>query len=349
MDMKRDYYEDIQLFPSWVEIFWFLVLMAALAVFPFFGGNYYCYLANLIAINSIVAIGLNIVVGYTGQVSLGHAGFFAIGAYACAMLFKVYHLPFLIALPAAGFISAAFGFILGLPALRLEGPYLTIATMGFGMAVTQIIGHWSFLGGRMGIDIPKLKILVWEFKSDAEIYYVIMTITVILTIGARNLVRTRVGRALIAIRDSDIAASTTGVNLTYYKTLAFAISAFYTGLAGGLMAFVLGFISPENFHFMLSIIFLGMVVVGGLGSIAGSIAGAALLTILQIQLSAVQDLWLVGPWLEALTERFFNIGGINNIQSIIIGLILVLIVIFEPLGLNGFWLRTKRFWKTWPF
>ena len=182
-----------------------------------------------------------------------------------------------------------------------------------------------------------------------EIYYPIMIICVLMTIGARNLVRTRVGRALVAVRDSDVAAETTGVNLTYYKTLAFAISAFYTGVAGALMAPVLGFISPENFNLIMSIIFLAMVVVGGLASIAGSIAGAALITILQIQLSAVQDLWLVGPWIQEISYRWFNVGGMGNVQNIIIGMIMVLIVIFEPMGLNGFWLRTKRYFKSWPF
>ncbi|MEW6261495.1 MAG: branched-chain amino acid ABC transporter permease [Thermodesulfobacteriota bacterium] len=349
MDMKRDYYEDVQMFPSWVEAFWFGVLIVALLIFPRFAGNYYCYLANLIAINAIVAMGLNILVGYTGQVSLGHAGFFAIGAFCCAKLYGVYHWPFVLVLPLAGFVSAFFGFLVGLPALRLEGPYLTIATMGFGMAVTQIVGHWNYLGGRMGISIPKLKILAWELKADADIYYVIMAIAVIMTVAARNLVRTRVGRALIALRDSDIAAQTAGVNLTYYKTLAFAISAFYTGIAGALMAPVLGFISPENFNLIMSIVFLGMVVVGGLSSILGSIAGAALMTILQIQLSAVQDMWLIGPHIVKITQRWFNTGGMANIQNIIIGLIMVLIVIFEPMGINGFWLRTKRYFKTWPF
>jgi len=349
MDMKRDYYEDIRLFDSKVQVFWTILFLLALGLFPMLGGHYYAYLFNLMAIHAIVALGLNILVGYTGQISLGHAGFFAIGAYGCAMLYKVYGLPFLVALPAGGFLSAGFGFLVGLPALRLEGPYLTIATMGFGMAVTQFVGHWSFLGGRMGLDIPKLKLLGLELGSDTQIYYLIMAVTVIMTVGARNLVNTRVGRALIAIRDSDIAAQTMGVNLTYYKTLAFAISAFYTGIAGGLMAFVLGFISPENFNLMLSIVFLGMVVVGGLGSIPGSIAGAMLLTYLQIRLSSVQDMWLVGAWIVDISERWFNVGGMANLQNIMIGLIMVLIVMFEPLGLYGFWIRTKRYWRTWPF
>lgn len=349
MDMKRDYYEDVRLFDSKVVVFWTVVLLAVIALLPLAGGNYYAYLLNLMAIHAIVALGLNILVGYTGQISLGHAGFFAIGAYTCAMLYKVYHVPFLLALPAGALLSAGFGFLVGLPALRLEGPYLTIATMGFGMAVTQFVGHWSFLGGRMGLDIPKLKLMGLELRSDTEIYYLIMSVAVIMTVGARNLIKTRVGRALIAIRDSDIAAQTMGVNLTYYKTLAFAISAFYTGVAGGLMAFVLGFISPENFNLMLSIVFLGMVVVGGLGSIPGSIAGAVLLTYLQIRLASVQDMWLIGPWVVEISERWFNVGGMANLQNIMIGLIMVLIVIFEPLGLYGFWIRTKRYWRTWPF
>lgn len=349
MDMKRDYYEDVRLFNSKVSLFWTLLFLIFLAFFPLLGGNYYAYLLNLMAIHAIVALGLNILVGYTGQISLGHAGFFAIGAYTCAMLYKTYHVPFLLALPAGAFLSAGFGFVVGLPALRLEGPYLTIATMGFGMAVTQFVGHWSFLGGRMGLDIPKLRLLGVELRSDTEIYYLIMSVAVILTVGARNLVKTRVGRALIAIRDSDIAAQTMGVNLTYYKTLAFAISAFYTGIAGGLMAFVLGFISPENFNLMLSIVFLGMVVIGGLGSIPGSITGAVLLTYLQISLSSVQDMWLVGAWIVEISERWFNVGGMANLQNILIGIIMVLIVIFEPLGLYGFWIRSKRYWRTWPF
>lgn len=349
MDMKKDYYEDVGLWENKVQVFWGCVFLAILALIPLVGGSYYAYLLNLMAINSIVALGLNILVGYTGLISLGHAGFFAIGAYTCAILYKNYGIPFVIALPAASFLSAGFGFLVGLPALRLEGPYLTIATMGFGMAVTQVVGHWSFLGGRMGLDIPKLDIFGIRFATDTSLYYVIMSIAVVLTLGARNLVKTRVGRALIAIRDSDIAAHAMGVNLTYYKTLAFAISAFYAGTAGGLMAFVLGFISPENFNLMLSIVFLGMVVVGGLGSIGGSIAGAILLTYLQLRLSSVHDMWLVGPWIVEISERWFNVGGMSNLQNIIIGLIMVLIVIFEPLGLYGFWIRMKRYWKTWPF
>jgi branched-chain amino acid transport system permease protein len=306
------------------------------------------YTVNLITIHAIVAIGLNILVGYTGQISMGHAGFFAIGAFTTVFLKLKVGLPFPVALPIAGFISSAFGFILGLPALRLKGPYLTIATLGFGMTITTIIKHMEFFGGRMGLQAPKLYFFGTPMK-DIHFYYMIMVIAVIMVIGAVKLIKTRVGRAFIAIRDSDIAAEAMGVNLTYYKTLSFAVSAFYTGIAGGLYAFILGFINPESFHLIMSITFLAMVVVGGLGSIMGSIAGAALMTYLDIKLQAIQDIPAVGPALVTFSQKYMSIGGISNIAVIVYGLIMILIVLFEPLGIFGFWIRTKKYWKTWPF
>jgi branched-chain amino acid transport system permease protein len=170
-----------------------------------------------------------------------------------------------------------------------------------------------------------------------------------MAIGARNLIRTKVGRAFIALRDSDIAAATLGVNLTYYKTLAFAISAFYTGIAGGLMAFVIGFINPGSFTLILSITFLAMVVVGGLGSILGSVLGAVLLTFLELKLSGIQDLPLLGSGFVYMSKSWFSFSGLPNVRYIVYGLIMVFIVIFEPLGLYGFWIRTKLYWKRWPF
>jgi branched-chain amino acid transport system permease protein len=349
MDMKRDYYEDVQLFSSGVVVFWFIVLLAFLALFPFLFKNYYVYVANYMAINVIVAIGLNILVGYTGQISLGHAGFFAIGAYTTVTLMLNAHLPFLLALPAAALATALFGFLIGLPALRLEGPYLSIATLGFGLTITQVIGRIDFFGGRQGLHAPELTIGPWHLDSDRDFYYLLITITVILTLAARNLIKTKVGRAFIAIRDADIAAETMGVNLMYYKTLAFAVSAFYTGLAGGLYAFVLRFIEPQLFSLLMSIVFLAMVVVGGLGSIFGAVAGACLLSWLDLELRNILGIPYLGAWLEALSKSYFSITGVSNIQLILYGLIMVLIMLFEPLGIYGFWIRTKIYWKTWPF
>ena len=352
MDMKRDYYEDIQLLDSRVLWFWFLLLIASLIIFPFLAPNYYVYMANFMAVHVIVTLGLNILVGYTGQISLGHAGFFAIGAYMTVLFITVLHLPFLLALLLAALVSALFGFILGLPALRLEGPYLAIATLGFGMAITQVIGRWKLFGGRMGLEAPVLNILpfgTYILETDIQRYFLFIPIAVLLTWGARNLMKTKVGRAFIAIRDSDIAAETMGVNLVYYKTLAFAVSAFYVGIAGGLMAFLLGFINPSSFNFILSIYFLAFVIVGGLGSIFGSIMGGVVMTWLLLELHKVQELPYIGAALISFSESYMNLAGLPNIASVIFGLIIILLVVFEPLGLYGFWIRTKIYWKTWPF
>jgi branched-chain amino acid transport system permease protein len=349
MDMKRDYYEDIQLCRSNTVLVGTILLLAFLVALPFVVGNYTLYIINLIAIHAIVAIGLNILVGYTGQISLGHAGFFAIGAYSCVLLMVKAGVPFVIALPAAGLVSACFGFLLGLPSLRLEGPYLAIATLGFGMAVTQVISHWDFTGGHMGIEAPKMSLGPFVAETGIEQYAVIMAVTVLLTIAAVNLMKTRVGRAFVAIRDSEIAAEAMGVNLTWYKTLAFAVSAFYTGVAGALMAFALEHVSAGSFNLILSITFLAMVIVGGLGSVMGSIMGAALLTYLQLKLQIIQEAPVIGPFLLELSNRYFTPEGLPNIQSIVIGGIMIAIVIFEPLGMLGIYLRFKRYWKSWPF
>lgn len=345
VDLLRSYREELRLFrrPSgWVAL---VVGLVGLAAFPLValslsGASYYINVLNLIAIHALVAIGLNILVGYTGQISLGHAGFFAIGAYAQTLLVTRAELPLLAALVLAGLLSAAFGLLLGLPALRLKGPYLAIATLGFGISVTQIVGRLDFLGGRDGLEVPgpgfTAGLRSWlsavygpSSASDAPqlaIYLLVVPICVLMTIAAVNLMKSRIGRAFVAIRDSEIAAEAIGVNLTRFKTAAFAVSALYAGLAGGLYAHAIGFIDPSSFDLRLSITFLAMVVVGGLGSVLGSHLGAILMTLLPLALTSVR-----------------------NAPEIIIGAIMILIILFEPLGLRGRWLKLKAFWKSWPF
>lgn len=349
MDMKRAYYEDIQFLKEPVERFWFIVLLLALALLPLALQSFTVYVVNFLAINVIIAVGMNILVGYTGQVSLGHAGFVAIGAYGTVLLMTKLGLPFPLALLMAGFIAAGFGFMLGLPALRLEGPYLAIATLGFGLAITQIIGRWSFFGGRMGLSVPGMRIGPLAISGDKEIYYVVITLAVLLTLGARTLMKSRVGRAFQAIRDSDIAAETLGINLAYYKTLSFAVSAFYAGIAGGLMAFLLNHLSPDSFTFIQSVLFLAMVVVGGLGSTLGSVLGGIVVAYLTLKMDVIQEWPVLGPLLEQVSERFLTVGGMPNAGWVFTGLVLILVVVFEPLGLYGLWIRTKKYWKTWPF
>ncbi len=356
MDMKREYYEDIQLFKSGVVLFWSVAFFILLFTFPVYLPNYYIYLLNIIMVHIILSVGLNILVGSTGQISLGHAGFFAIGAYGTALLMTQLHLPFLLAIVLAAFIAAFFGFVLGLPALRLEGPYLAIASLGFGLTIMQVIGSMKLFGGRMGIKTPPLDLGIpqlgwhWVLSSDIAKYYLILVITVILVIAAINILKTRVGRAFVAIRDSDIAAEVLGVNLVVYKTLAFAVSAFYAGVAGGLFGFILGFFDPFTFNMILSIMFLVMVVVGGLGTVLGSIMGATLITYLQYDLfKNIAEVPYFGKAMLYLSDKWFTVVGLENFSSMAIGLIMIGIIIFEPLGMFGAWIRIKKYWMTWPF
>jgi branched-chain amino acid transport system permease protein len=356
MDMKREYYEDVQLFKSGVVLFWISALLLLLLIIPLIAPNYYIYLLNVIMVHVILAVGLNILVGSTGQISLGHAGFFAIGAYGTAMLMSTFHVPFFLAIVIAAFVAAFFGFILGLPALRLEGPYLAIASLGFGLTIMHIIGAMEVFGGRMGMKTPPLDLgaphlgFSLPVTNDMQKYYLILIITIVMVVGAVNILKTRVGRSFVAIRDSDVAAEVIGVNLTTYKTLSFAVSAFYAGIAGGLFGFILGFFDPFTFNMILSIMFLVMVVVGGLGTVSGSIMGATLITFLQYDFfKNIAEVPYFGKFMLYISGKWFTTVGLENFSSMAIGLIMIGIVIFEPLGLFGVWIRFKKYWMTWPF
>lgn len=355
MDMKRTHFKDVRLFDTLPQAATVAAIALFLAALPFFAGNYYLYVVSYVAINVIVALGLNVLVGYTGQVSLGHAGFFAIGAYGTAMLMNMLGWPLLVALPAAGLIAALFGFLLGLPALRLEGPYLAIVTLGFGLTVETLFAKVPFFGGATGPSVPPFTLRFLDvFTREQNLYVLTVLIAGLSVLAVRNLMKTRVGRAFVAIRDSDVAAACAGVDLMVYKTLAFAVSAFFAGVAGGLFALNLGQIDPTTFNMMMSILFLAMVVIGGVSSILGSVMGATLISLLNLKLKGLkladfEQIPLAGPQIAAFLKANFMETGMANIQFIVYGTILVLIMVFEPLGLYGYWIRAKRYWKTWPF
>ena len=326
MELRQRYEEDLYHVRGalgWTALLGFL---GVLALLPYLAPRYFLFTASLIAAHVVIAVGLNLLVGYTGQISLGHAGFVSIGAYTAGILAIRLGVPWPMALLGAGVVAAGFGFLVGVPALRLTGPYLTIATLGFGIAVNQVLTNWEGLsGGRAGLFPPKLAIAGTRLR-DAHIYYLMAALAALLVWGAVNLVRSHIGRAFVAIRDSDIAAEVMGVNLTIYKTLAFAVSAFYAGVGGAMLAYLLGFLEPQLFTLFESIYYFSMIVVGGLGTIPGSILGAALLTLLPQQLA-----------------------GLKQYLPIVYGATIILVMAVEPLGLYGRWLRIKRWFKTWPF
>jgi len=327
---------------AWSKI-WLALFLLALLTLPAWGDPYLVYMINISGIAIVAALGLNILTGLTGQISLGHAAFVAIGAYTSAILATRLGLPFWLTIPAAGLVAAFFGILLGFPCLRLKGLYLAMATMSFGVVVEYLVTHLeSVTMGVRGISVPAPLMLGYALSDPAKLFYLIIFVVALLTIAAKNLVRTRVGRAFVAIRDRDVAAEVIGVNLTKYKVTAFAISSFYGGVAGALYSYSTGYLHPENFTLLLSVEYIAMIIVGGLGSILGSIFGATFLTVMPDIIKGIADfLGQQLPFLHARYDEEWNIAAF--------GLLIMLFLIVEPTGLNGIWVRIKTSFKNWPF
>jgi len=274
--------------------------------------RYLIFLATLVAINAVVAIGLNLLSGYTNQLSFGHAGFLAIGAYVAALVsIHIPALPVPVTLLAAGLATGLVGLALGIPCLRLEGLYLAMATLAFGFVVTEAIANLDGLTrGNDGLRVPLARLGPWALDTDVARYYLVVAVAAALIVAALNVAATRTGRAFLAIRTSEIAAQASGINAAAYKTIAFVLSAFYTGVAGGLFAFVVGFLSPDAFDVFLSVDFLVMIILGGLGSVLGSVAGAAIVTVLNDSLA-----------------------GFQAFRPLIFGAIMIVCMLFMPGGL----------------
>ena len=284
----------------------------ALLGWPWAAPPYFVFLASLVVVNAIVAIGLNLLSGYTNQLSFGHAGFLAVGAYTAAIVGTRWPgAPVVAPLLAAVLVTAAVGLALGIPCLRLEGLYLAMATLAFGFVVVEAILNLDWLTrGNDGLRVPAARLGPWALAGDRERYYLVLLVGAVMVWAALNLARTRTGRALLAIRESEIAAQASGVHLARYRTLAFVISALYTGVAGGLFAFVVGFLSPDAFDVFLSVDFVAMIIVGGLGSLPGSVVGAAVLNVLHDSLA-----------------------GFQNYRPLIFGALLIVSMLFMPGGI----------------
>jgi branched-chain amino acid transport system permease protein len=333
---KTDYAQDLRLIKHSGHAFWYGLLMLALLAAPWWAGEYVMTQLQFICIYSIVGFGLMILTGFTGQVSLGHAAFLAVGAYTEALM-QAAGVPFVISITCAALFSAALGIIIGLPALRLKGIYLAIATLAFNVIVEEIITRWhSLTGGNEGKHLKPVDLFGWKLESDAEFYYLCLALTVLCCIACINLLRSPTGRAFVAIRDSEISASCMGVNLAKYKTMAFAVSAALTGIGGALYGHKLAFISPEQFTLFQSIELITIVILGGIGFLHGAVLGAAFIIVLP-QVISIAKGWLP----EALAPA--------GLQAVVFGLILILFIIFEPLGLYGRWLKVRTWFELFPF
>lgn len=339
---KTSYRDDLKIFQTTWAKSWLCVLMVMLIVLPFVVGQYFLYIANLIGIAVIGVLGLNILSGFTGQISLGHSAFVAIGAYASTLLSLKLGIPFWLALPVAGLITALAGLIIAIPCLRLRGLYLAIATFAFYFIVEYVIVHWDNLtNGTGGLTVPEPTVLGLTIDSDIKLYFIILILVICGLAFAKNLFRTEVGRAFIAIRDNDIAAEVIGVDITKYKIYSFMICSFYAGVAGSLYAITLSFIGPEHFSFLMTIEYLAMALVGGIGTISGSIFGATFMTLLPEGIRLLRD---------ALSADYpFLVTRLADLQSSLYGLVIILFLIFEPTGLFGLWVRVKNYWLAWPY
>lgn len=325
MDLVESYREDLRFARKPVARTLLGLLLAAVALFPWVAPEYALFIATLIALYSIGVMGQNLLIGYTGQISFGQAGFLAIGAFTFGHL-RIWGVPFPIALAGAGLMAALAGVLVGFPSLRLKGPYLAIVTLGFGIAVYQVFVNWEVLsGGRSGLAIPKLTPLL-GLSAAQTVYYVYVLLLAAFTLATYNIVSSYVGRAFVAIRDAEIAAEVNGINLTRYKLLAFALSSFYTGVHGALYAQVLGHIEPQIFNVLESITLFVAVIIGGVASVEGSILGAAFVL---------------------LVPKVF--ANFREMVPVVYGVTILLVLIFEPLGLYGRWLKTRLYFQLWPF
>jgi branched-chain amino acid transport system permease protein len=339
--LKTRYEQELALFQNlWVKA-WFGIFVALVLVCPLFMSRYQLSILNEMSIAVIGALGLNLLVGYTGQISLCHGGFLAIGAYTTALASEKLGLPFIITLPLSGLMAALLGMIVGIPALRLKGLYLALGTLAFGFIIDYVLFHWDLTQGDMGMPVKRISIGGYAIRTETQFFYFVVAFAALATVCAKNIARSKIGRNFVAIRDRDVAAEAMGIALSKHKVMAFGISSFYAGVAGALLAHYLKWIVPGAFGLSLSIAYIAMVILGGLGTILGSVLGAVLITGIPHAIVYATD---------SVKDTYPALGSlIVDLKMGIFGLIVVLALLFEPQGLAGTYRRIKVYWKTWPF
>lgn len=334
---KTHYNQDIQLHRHGGQLFWYVAMAIALVALPWVFTDYWLAQITFVLIYATIGLGLMLLSGFTGLFSIGHAAFVGVGAYVQGILTN-HGVPFPLALLCAGLLTAGTGVIVGLPALRVKGIYLAIATLSFGFVVEEVLVRWeSLTGGNAGLRLQPPQIAGIAFAESEHFYYLCLMVCVLCTLSVVNLLRTPTGRAFVAIRDSEISAQSMGIHLARYKTLSFSLSAALAGLGGALYAHKLQFISPDQFGIQQSIDLLLMIVIGGLGSVHGAFLGAMFLISLPQVIAIAKD---------HLPETISQAPGL---QAVIYGSVLIMFVIFEPLGLYGRWLKVRTWLELFPF
>jgi branched-chain amino acid transport system permease protein len=344
---KTSYAADMALYPLPIARWTVAAVIVLFAVvLPLSIHEYYLSVINLVLIAVVGALGLNILVGYTGQISVGHAAFMSVGAYTAANLAVKLGLPFWVTLPAGGLMAALIGAIVGIPSLRIKGLYLAIATLAGQLIIEWVINHTPAISGgaQASIEVPRPSLWGHELKTQGELYFFLLFFAALATLATLNLVRSRIGRAFIAIRDQDIAAEIIGINIYRYKLISFAISSFYAGVCGVLYTYYFGIANYEAFQIGVSIDFLAMIIIGGLGSVLGSILGAVFVTMLPIVLRLL---------MEPFLALFYNAGEMSSVISsfrlVLFGALIIVFLVIEPEGLNRLWRNIRNYFRVWPF
>jgi len=337
---QEKYAQDMSIFHSRLQRGTLLVFLVLLFSGPFFLSDRMLTILTMMGISVISVHGLNILTGYCGQISIGHAGFMAVGGYTSAVLCAKLGFPFWLALPCGALGAGIAGLIFGLPSLKIKGFYLIMATIAAHFIIIwTIIQLHGITGGADGLSIPRARIGSISLNTKANYFWLVMVLACLGTLFAKNIVRTRAGRAFIAIRDNDLAAEVMGVSLWTYKLQAFFIGCVYAGVAGALLIHYYSFASTDQFPFMDSVWYLGMLIVGGMGSTAGAVFGAIALKVLD------ELVTVAGPVMSAVVAP----QAAASLALITHGLVIIIFLIFEPRGLHHRWEMIKTYFRLWPF
>jgi branched-chain amino acid transport system permease protein len=345
-DFRTSYAADTTIFPTWTSRNFVIAGIVLLCFAPQLLSGYWLSILIQIGIFSIAALGLNILVGFTGQISIGHAAFFLFGAFSSAYISNNLPVPVFFSIPLAGVVTALVGLIFGVPAARLKGLYLVIATLAAQYILLDFFSRaeW-FSGGSVPASANPFSIFGHTLQGDRQYFYVVLAYVLASYILVTNLMRTRDGRALVAIRDHYLSAEIMGINLTKYRTLSFGLAAFFAGIAGAIYAHYQLVISQEGFGIERSILFLAMIIIGGTGSIMGTLMGTAFVVLVPETMEFI-SLSLKGG---AIDRALALNNNITFLREIAIGLIILVFLMFEPDGLAHRWRQIKAYWKLYPF